>query len=155
MVQQTRQWLRELRLPAMDQAYAGQAALPASSALGFDERFALLVQAEHESRGEKKLARLLKAAGLRDKGACLEELDFQAGRNLERAAVASLSDCRWRAGPFDFSSPAGLARPAWQTRSATPRTAKAIRSAASGFHGCWWICKSAGGTVPGGRSSRG
>jgi hypothetical protein len=43
----------------------------------------------------KKLFRLLKAACLRDKGACLEELDFQSGRNLERAAVANLGDCRW------------------------------------------------------------
>ena len=100
MIQQTRQWLRELYLSAMDKAYSGQVELPASSALGFDERSnqrfaALLVQAEWESRREKKLSRLLKAACLRDKGACLEELDFKTGRNLEKAAVATMSDCRW------------------------------------------------------------
>jgi DNA replication protein DnaC len=69
--------------------------LPVSSALGFDERFALLVQAEQESRREKKLSRLLKAASLRDKGACLEELDYSPGRNLEKSMVANLGDCRW------------------------------------------------------------
>jgi DNA replication protein DnaC len=95
MTQQTKQWLRELRLPAMEKAYARQLELPASSSLGFDERFALLVQAEMESRRDKKLSRLLKAAGLRDKGACLEELDFQNGRNLEKGMVANLADCRW------------------------------------------------------------
>jgi DNA replication protein DnaC len=95
MIQQTCQWLRELYLPAMEKAYCGQAELPASSALGFDERFSLLVQAERESRREKKLMRLLKAAELRDKGACLEELDFRAGRNLEKSQVANLADCRW------------------------------------------------------------
>ena len=95
MIQQTRQWLRELHLPAMEKAYSGQAEHPASQALGFDERFALLVQAERESRREKKLSRLLKAACLRDKGACLEELDYKAGRNLEKAAVADLSGCLW------------------------------------------------------------
>lgn len=82
-------------MPAMEKAYVGQAELPASNALGFDERLALLVQAELESRKEKKLRRLLKAANLRDKGACLEELDYKAGRNLERSAVANLGDCRW------------------------------------------------------------
>ena len=95
MIQQTRQLLRELRLPAMEKAYSAQLELPACGALGFDERFALLVQAEEESRKEKKLARLLKAACLRDPGACLEEVDCRPGRNLEKSAVALLADCRW------------------------------------------------------------
>jgi len=95
MIQQSCQTLRELRLGAMEKAYKGQVELPASSALGFDERFALLVQAEWESRRERKLTRLLKAANIRDKRACLEELDFQAGRNLEKSLVANLFDCRW------------------------------------------------------------
>jgi len=95
MIQQTSQWLRELHLIAMEKAYQGQLELPASSALSFDERFALLVQAEWENRKNKKLSRLLKAACLRDKGACLEELSFHTGRNLEKSMVANLSDCRW------------------------------------------------------------
>ena len=95
MTQQTCRCLRELHLSAMEKAYKSQAELSACSALGFDERFALLVQAEAESRREKKLSRLLKAACLRDKGACLEELDYKAGRNLEKSAVANLSGCLW------------------------------------------------------------
>ena len=95
MIQQTRQWLRELHLSAMEKAYSNQSELPASCALGFDERFALLVQAERESRREKKLSRLLKAASLRPSTACLEELNFQAGRNLEKSMVVTLGDCRW------------------------------------------------------------
>ena len=95
MIQQTRQWLRELHLPAMEKAYSGQVELPACEALGFDERFALLVQAEWENRREKKFSRLLKTASLRDSGACLEEVDYQSGRNLEKSLVAVLADCRW------------------------------------------------------------
>jgi len=95
MIQQTCQWLRELHLPVMKNAYSGQVELPACESLGFDERFALLVQAEWESRKEKKLLRLLKAACLRDSGACLEELDYKPGRNLEKSKVAPLADCRW------------------------------------------------------------
>ena len=95
MTQQTCALLRELRLSAMERAYRNQCELPASSALSFDERLALLVQAEWENRRDKRLERLLKAAGLRAPGACLEELSFQAGRNLEKSAVARLADCRW------------------------------------------------------------
>jgi len=95
MTQQTRQWLRELHLPAMEKSYAQQLELPASCALGFDERLSLLVQAEMESRRNKKLARLLKTAGLRDKGACLEELDFQKSRNIDKNLVANIADCLW------------------------------------------------------------
>jgi DNA replication protein DnaC len=95
MTQQTRLWLRELRLPAMEKAYAQQLELPASNALGFDERLALLVQAEKESRDNNKLTRLLKAANLKDKNACLEEIDFQSSRNIDKSLVANLADCRW------------------------------------------------------------
>ena len=95
MTEQTCQWLRELRLPAMAQAYSQQLELPASAALGFDERLALLVQAETESRRNNKLSRLLKSASLRDAGACLEELDLSASRNIEQNLVANLADCRW------------------------------------------------------------
>lgn len=95
MTQQTQHWLRELHLGAMAKAYSQQMELPASASLGFDERFALLVQAELESRANKKLERLLKAANLKDKGACLQELDFKKSRNLEKTLVANLADCRW------------------------------------------------------------
>ena len=95
MTQQTCLWLRELCLPAMEKAYTQQMELPACDALGFDERLALLLQAELESRRNKKLERLLKAAGLKDKNACLEELDFQKSRNIDKTLVATLADCRW------------------------------------------------------------
>ena len=95
MIQQTCSLLREMRLSAMEQGYRSQSELSASIALGFDERFGLLVQAEWDSRVDKRFKRLLKAACLRPNGACLEELSFQAGRNLEKPMVAQLADCRW------------------------------------------------------------
>ena len=95
MIQQTCALLREMRLPAMEQAYKGQDELAACGALSFDERFGLLVQAEWEKRQDTKLTRLLKAACLRSRAACLEELSYTAGRNLEKSLVAHLGDCRW------------------------------------------------------------
>jgi DNA replication protein DnaC len=79
----------------MENTYSQQLELPASAALGFDERLALLVQAEVENRRDKKLSRLLKTANLKDKGACLEELDFSKNRNIDKSLIANLSDCRW------------------------------------------------------------
>jgi DNA replication protein DnaC len=79
----------------MEMEYRRQAELPASAELPFDERLALLVDAEYRARQNKKLARLIKTACLRESSACLEELDYAASRKLDKAAVARLSDCRW------------------------------------------------------------
>ena len=95
MTEQTQVWLRELHLGAMAKAYSQQLELSISATLGFDERLALLVQAEVESRRSKKLSRLLKTANLKDKGACLEEIDFNKSRNIDKGLVANLVDCRW------------------------------------------------------------
>jgi len=95
MTQQNCQWLRELHLLAMEKAYARQLELPASDALGFNERLALLLQAELESRRNNKLLRLLKSANLKDKNACLEEIDFENSRNIKKEQIANLSDCNW------------------------------------------------------------
>ena len=95
MTQQTRQWMLELRLPAMEKAYTRQLELPASDALGFDERLALLLQEELENRRDKKLFRLLKTANIKDKKACLEEIDYGKSRNINKNLVANLADCNW------------------------------------------------------------
>jgi DNA replication protein DnaC len=75
--------------------YRRQGELPATDALPFDDRFALLVDAEWMSRQNRKLSRLLKAANLRDRAAALEGLDYRAERTLDKALVARLADCRW------------------------------------------------------------
>ncbi|GHT89435.1 hypothetical protein FACS1894137_18670 [Spirochaetia bacterium] len=93
MTQQTQERLRELRLPAMETEYRRQREFPATESLGFDERLALLVDAEWTARQNKKLSRLIKAATLRESTACLEELDYAAGRNVDKATVARLADC--------------------------------------------------------------
>jgi DNA replication protein DnaC len=93
MIQQTQERFKELRLPAMEQEYRRQWDLPVTESLGFDERLALLVEAEWTARQNKKLSRLFKAASLRENSACLEELDYAACRNVDKATVARLADC--------------------------------------------------------------
>jgi hypothetical protein len=61
----TMEKLYELRLSVMAEAWTAQQKDAAISALSFDERMALLVEAEHMARDNRKLRRLLKDAELR------------------------------------------------------------------------------------------
>ena len=56
--------LRDLRLDGMVRAIEEQATSTAATALGFDERFTLLVQSEVAWRDDRRVQRLLKAAKL-------------------------------------------------------------------------------------------
>ena len=87
--------LRALRLGAMADAYRTQLQDPAIGALSFDERVGLLVEAEHLSRDNRKLARRLKEAKLRMPQACLEDLDYAPRRELDRALIRQLATGRW------------------------------------------------------------
>jgi DNA replication protein DnaC len=87
--------LKRFRLPAMAAEYRRQEELPASTSLTFDERMLMMTQAEEDARHDKRVARLLRKATLRDSKAALENLDYRPERKLEKSQVARLADCRW------------------------------------------------------------
>jgi DNA replication protein DnaC len=87
--------LRGLRLGAMADAYVAQHHDAPTTGLGFDERFSMLVDAEHLFRDNRALTRRLKEAKLRIPHACLEDLDTTPRRGLERALVRQLATGRW------------------------------------------------------------
>jgi len=95
MIQQTLEYLKSMRLSVMEREYRRQSELGAWNELSFEEKFDLLVDAEWRERKNKKLRRLLKAACLREPGACLEGLDYSGNRGLSKAQMAVLSDCKW------------------------------------------------------------
>lgn len=95
MMTTTLERLHTLRLGAMADAYLGQQQDAPTAALGFDERFSMLVDAEHLFRGNRALARRLKEAKLRVPQACLEDLDPSPRRGLDRALVRQLTTGRW------------------------------------------------------------
>ena len=84
-----------LRLNAMVSAWEAQHQDPSINALAFDERFALLVEAEWVARENRRLARALQEAKLRASHACLEAVDYASRRGLERSQVRQLATCRW------------------------------------------------------------
>ncbi len=92
---QTTQQLAEMRLHSMRYEYQRQSELPAMEELSFDDRFSMIVNEQYVAKANAKVKRLIKNAKLRDESACLENLDYEASRNLKKASVASLSDCLW------------------------------------------------------------
>jgi DNA replication protein DnaC len=87
--------LQTLRLHAMAEAWAAQQAQPDIAALSFDERFGLLVDAEWLHRENTRLRRALKEAKLRVSAACVEDIEYAAKRELDKALIRQLASCRW------------------------------------------------------------
>jgi DNA replication protein DnaC len=91
----TMEKLQAMRLGAMAAAWSEQQRSADTVALSFDERFALLVDAEWMARENKRLGRALKEAKLRIAEASVEGIDYPVRRELDRAAVRQLSSCAW------------------------------------------------------------
>lgn len=86
--------LLELKLQGMATAFKQQQEMPEVTKLAFDERFGLLVDAEYSDREKAKLGQRLKAAKLRQ-SACVEDVDLQQHRGLDRRTLTQLSTCGW------------------------------------------------------------
>jgi DNA replication protein DnaC len=93
--QHTLNQLRGLRLDGMIAAINDTATQASAEALPFDQRLALLVQREIDWRDAKRVARLLKGARLKVSGACIEDIDWRAGRGLDRHLVSALAEGDW------------------------------------------------------------
>lgn len=87
--------LRSLRLDGMIAALTDTATQAAAEALSFEERLTLLVQRELDWRDSKRVARLLKAARLKVSAACVEDIDWRAGRGLDRHLITALAQGDW------------------------------------------------------------
>jgi DNA replication protein DnaC len=91
----TMEKLYEMRLSAMADAWTAQQKDATIGALSFDERMALLVEAEHMARDNRRLRRLLKDAELRIPSACMEDVKASPARGMEKAMVRQLGSCTW------------------------------------------------------------
>lgn len=91
----TREKLTALRLGVMAEAWAQQQRDPRITELTFDERLGLLIDAEHDARHNRRLARLLKDAELRIATACLEDVDAAAARGIDKPMIRQLATCTW------------------------------------------------------------
>ncbi len=94
LIHQTVDKLKAMRLGAMAEMLLNQESQTAVAQLSFEERLGLLVDYEWTSRQNKKLQRLLKNARLKI-NACLEDIDYQHPRKLDKKVIAHLSSMKW------------------------------------------------------------
>jgi DNA replication protein DnaC len=87
--------LKALRLEGMAKALEEQLVQPGCAELCFEERIAMLIDREVSCRDTKRVDRLLKQAKLKTSSACLEDIDYRAGRGLERKLLAALGSGEW------------------------------------------------------------
>ena len=86
--------LEQLRFTGMARALRDQMQTPKVDGLGFLERLGLLVDREMTEREDRRLKTRLRRAGLRQQ-ASMEDLDYRAGRGLEKALLLRLASCDW------------------------------------------------------------
>jgi DNA replication protein DnaC len=91
----TMEKLKTMHLNAMAAAWTAQHGQADLARLAFDERLGLLVDAEWLARENKRMTKLLKDAKLKLPSACVEDIDYPAKRELDRAVVRQLATCRW------------------------------------------------------------
>lgn len=91
----TMEKLHAMRLTMMASTWIEQDKSPDVLALSFDERLALLVDAEMLARDNARLAKNLRVAKLRISDACVEGIEYPRNRELDKAVVRQLATCRW------------------------------------------------------------
>src|SRR3990170_5114522 len=89
---QTLQQLQSLRLSGMYEHYKEVLTLPANQHPDGHQLLALLVQAEDQSRANRKTERYVKLARFRYQ-AGLSSIDLTPERGLEKSTLSALSDC--------------------------------------------------------------
>jgi DNA replication protein DnaC len=95
LTEPTLEKLHSLHLGAMAAAWIAQRDDPKLHELDFDSRFGMIVDAEHLSRDNKRLARALREAKLRISNACIEDVDYSPKRELDRVMIRQLGTCAW------------------------------------------------------------
>jgi len=94
LTQPTLDHMNAMKMFFMVDAFQRQLATTQSSALSFEERLGLLIDAEWSGREQRKLDQRLRTARLRH-SASLEDVDFKAHRGLSRELVLSLGRGDW------------------------------------------------------------
>jgi len=86
--------LQTLRFTGMQKALSEQMSLPDIGDLSFEERLGLLIDREITERENRRLTARLRQAKLKH-SACVEDIDYQYARHLDKALVRDLVQCQW------------------------------------------------------------
>lgn len=86
--------LNQMKLFGMARAYEMLRSTRQSSEMSNDDCIAHLIEAEWDDRQNQKLKRLLKSAKFRYQ-ACIEEINYSQGRNLDKSSLLKLASCHY------------------------------------------------------------
>jgi DNA replication protein DnaC len=92
--EQTFEKLYALQLTGMAEALKDQMGRADMDGLAFEERFSMLVDAQHLFRENKRMKRLLENAKLK-LTASMEDIDYRSPRGLDKSVMLSLGSCDW------------------------------------------------------------
>jgi DNA replication protein DnaC len=95
LIHPTVERLRALGLSAMADAVVELQNMPDAAELPREDWLGLLVDREATSRENRRLARRLREARLRQTAAVVEDTDFRAPRGLDRTLFLRLASCQW------------------------------------------------------------
>lgn len=87
--------LIEMRLTAMSEAFIAQLNDSKMKDVSFEDRLGMLVDIEYSSRRANSLKRLIKRAGLDQPDASVEDINYTAGRKLNRKLIDRLATCEY------------------------------------------------------------
>ncbi len=109
--EQTFEKLSSLKLHGLAQALETQLKDPEMSALGFEERVAMLVDAQWLWRENRATATRLRQAHLK-RAASIEDINFRHARRLDRSLMSSLASCDWvrQRHNITITGPAGIGK---------------------------------------------
>lgn len=87
--------LHDMRLSVMARAYRDQEEVPPAGEMSFDERLAMIADAEWDSRRTNKRLRCLRQANFPEHDANIADVRYDDDRGLDRAQILELSNCSW------------------------------------------------------------
>lgn len=86
--------LKTMRLSGMAKGLEDQLQTPDIESLNFEERLGLLIDREQTDRETRQLKSRLTRAKMRQT-ACIEDIDYRAGRGLDKTMMLDLGSCKW------------------------------------------------------------
>jgi DNA replication protein DnaC len=87
--------MREMRLSVMATTFQHQLDMDDRTDLSFGERVGIMVDAEWTSRKNNRMKELIRRANYAIPGACLEDVEYHADRQLNKALIDRLESCEY------------------------------------------------------------
>ncbi len=93
--EETYKQLIEMKLYGMAESFKEYLEQTDKDELSYEERFGMMVDREHTERRERKLKYRLARSKLREKEACVEDINYKHPRGLDKSVMQRLVTCQW------------------------------------------------------------